>query len=700
VREAAPPEALTEPEAAAEIERLTAEIRRHDRLYYESDAPEISDAEYDSLRRRLVTLEGLFPNFARPDSPTRTVSGKATSGFAKVTHARPMLSLDNAHAEEDVRDWLSSVRNFLKRPADLERVEPATVALMAEPKIDGLSCSLRYEKGALVLAATRGDGEVGEDVTPNVRTIKAVPKRLADGDWPEVLEVRGEVYMDRAEFFELNRQREAAGETLFANPRNSAAGSLRQLDPSVTAGRPLKFFAYALGEVNRPIARTHEEMLERFRAWGLPVNPRSRRCDGIEAALAYFRETASERAGIPYDIDGVVYKINDFDLQERLGSIGRAPRWALAHKFPAQQAQTVLRDIAIQVGRTGALTPVAILEPITVGGVVVSRATLHNEDEIKRKDVRIGDTVVLQRAGDVIPQIVGVVAERRPPGTEPYRFPDHCPVCGSLAVREGDEVVRRCTGGLVCAAQAVERLKHFVSRDAFDIEGLGKKHVDAFYRDGLLRSPADIFRLKEEMLRDREGWGELSARNLIAAIEARRRIPLDRFIYALGIRQVGQVTAKLLARHYRRYEEWRDEMRRAADPEGEAWRRLNDIHGVGEDLAADVVAFFKEPHNLEVLSDLEAALTIEDFAGPSGEHAARLPLAGRTIVFTGTLATMSRGEAKARAEALGASVTGSVSAKTDYVVIGEDAGSKAKKAAELGLKTLTEEEWRTMIGEA
>jgi DNA ligase (NAD+) len=700
MNDAPPPERLTEAEASSEIERLIEEIRRHDRLYYEEDAPAISDAEYDVLRRRLAALEGLFPKLARPDSPTRTVSGKAAAGFAKVTHARPMLSLDNAHAEADVLDWLTSVRNFLKRPADLERVEPATIALMAEPKIDGLSCSLRYEKGALVLAATRGDGEVGEDVTANVRTIKAVPRRLKDGHWPSVLEVRGEVYMDRAEFFALNRQREAEGETLFANPRNSAAGSLRQLDPTVTAGRPLKFYAYALGEVSEPVARNHHDMLERLQRWGFPVNPRSRLCRGTEEALRYFRETESERAEIPYDIDGVVYKINDFDLQERLGFVGRAPRWALAHKFPAQRAQTVLRDIAIQVGRTGALTPVAILEPITVGGVVVSRATLHNEDEIKRKDVRIGDTVVLQRAGDVIPQIVGIVAERRPAGAEPFSFPDHCPVCGSLAAREEDEAVRRCTGGLVCAAQAVERLKHFVSRDAFDIEGLGRKHVDAFYRDRLIRTPADIFRLKDEVIRDREGWGEQSARNLMAAIEARRRVPLDRFIFALGIRQVGQVTAKLLARHYRRYADWRDEMVRAADPEGEAWRRLNDIHGVGEDLASDIVAFFKEPHNLEVLRDLEGELAIEDFAGPLAERAARLTLAGKTIVFTGTLQTMSRGEAKARAEALGASVTGSVSAKTDYVVIGEEAGSKAKKAAELGLRTLTEEEWRRMIGEA
>src|SRR5712691_10582900 len=542
---ARPVEVLTGEEAAAELARLAAEIARHDQLYHAKDAPEISDAAYDELRRRNAAIEARFPELIRPDSPSRRVGAAPAAGFAKVTHSFPMLSLENAFAEEDVRDFFAGVRNFFRRPEDLALVAEDAIAVMAEPKIDGLSAALRYERGRLVLGATRGDGVTGEDVTANIRTLSSVPSALRGEGWPDILEIRGEVYMERAGFFAVNAEREAAGEPVFANPRNVAAGSLRQLDPGITARRPLKFFAYHWGETSRPIARTHEEALARFRDWGFTVNEHSRLCRGIAELLACYRDIAEHRSALPYDIDGVVYKINDLALQNRLGMVSRAPRWALAHKFPAQQATTVLRDILISVGRQGALTPVAVLEPITVGGVVVQRATLHNEDEIARKDVRIGDTVIVQRAGDVIPQIVGIVMERRPADAAPYKFPETCPICGSLAVREHGMVARRCTGGLICAAQAVERLKHFVARDCFDIEGLGQKHIAEFWEDGLIRRPGDIFRLTAEAIMQREGWGEVSARKLIAAIDERRHIALDRFINALGIPQVGQATARL-----------------------------------------------------------------------------------------------------------------------------------------------------------
>jgi DNA ligase (NAD+) len=503
--------------------------------------------------------------------------------------------------------------------------------------------------------------------------------------------------MEREGFFAVNAEREAAGEPVFANPRNVAAGSLRQLDPAITARRPLKFFAYHWGETSTPFARSHAEALEKFRGWGFTVNPRSRLCRGVDAVLAAYREIAAERAALPYDIDGVVYKVNDLELQRRLGFVSRAPRWALAHKFPAQQAQTVLHDILIQVGRMGSLTPVAVLEPITVGGVVVQRATLHNEDEIARKDVRIGDTVVIQRAGDVIPQVVSVVLDKRPAASEPYEFPEKCPICGSLAVREPGMAARRCTGGLICAAQAVERLKHFVARDCFDIEGLGAKHIAAFWEDGLIRGPGDIFRLKVEQLVGREGWGELSAGNLIRAIEDRRRISLDRFINALGIPQVGQATARLLARHYRSLAHWRQEMEAAQDRESPAHAGLLDVHGIGADMAADIVGFFAEPHNRDLLDDLAREVEVLDYEAPSRGVAAS-PLAGKTIVFTGGLEAMSRSEAKARAEALGANVASSVSAKTHFVVVGADAGSKATKAAALGVTLLDEAEWLKLAG--
>jgi DNA ligase (NAD+) len=698
--EPTPVEALTEEEARDELARLAAEVRHHDQLYYAEAAPEISDAEYDELRRRNSAIEARFPELIRDDSPSRRVGAAPAAGFAKVTHTRPMLSLENAFDEADVRDFFAGIRNFFRRAEDVALVEPDRIAVMAEPKIDGLSIGLRYQGGRFVLGATRGDGVTGEDVTANLRTLKTIPARLAGSGWPQEIEIRGEVYMERAGFFAVNEERAAAGEPIFANPRNVAAGSLRQLDPAVTARRPLKFFAYAWGEASTPFARTHAEALDRFAEWGFTVNPRARLCHGVEAVLEFYREIAAGRAELPYDIDGVVYKVNDLALQERLGMVSRAPRWALAHKFPAQQAQTTLRDILISVGRQGALTPVAMLEPITVGGVVVQRATLHNEDEIARKDVRIGDTVIVQRAGDVIPQIVGVVLERRPAGAEPFTFPDHCPVCGSLAVREPGQVARRCTGGLICAAQAVERLKHFVARDTFDIEGLGEKHIRAFWQDGLIRRPGDIFRLKDRVgeIAAREGWGTTSANKLVAAIENRRQIALDRFINALGIPQVGQATARLLARHYRSFAAWRRAMEAAQDPDGEAYAGLVDINGIGADMAADIVGFFAEPHNRDLLDDLEGEVAVLDYPAPATRRAT--PLAGKTIVFTGTLQSMTRSEAKARAEALGANVASSVSAKTDYVVTGADAGSKATKAAALGVAMLDEAAWLALAGDA
>jgi DNA ligase (NAD+) len=691
-------ERATEAEARDELAALAEEIRHHDRRYYADAAPEISDADYDALRQRNAALEARFPELVRSDSPSRRVGAAPAAGFAKVTHTRPMLSLENAFEEADVRGFFAGIRNFFSRPADQALVAEDMIEIMAEPKIDGLSLGLRYEHGRLVQGATRGDGVTGEDVSANIRTLTSVPKQLAGSGWPEVIEIRGEVYMERSGFFALNEERAAAGDSIFANPRNAAAGSLRQLDPSITARRPLKFFAYAWGETNVPFARTHAEALAQFSAWGLTVNERSRLCRGVGQLLAYYHDIAADRASLPYDIDGVVYKVNDLALQERLGMVSRAPRWALAHKFPAQQAQTILRDILISVGRQGALTPVAALEPITVGGVVVQRATLHNEDEIARKDVRIGDTIIVQRAGDVIPQIVGVVAERRPPDARPYEFPDHCPVCNSLAVREPGMVARRCTGGLICAAQAVERLKHFVARDSFDIEGLGTKHIQAFWEDGLIHQPGDIFRLDPEIIAKREGWGGVSARKLVVAINERRRISFERFINALGIPQVGQATARLLARHYRSLSRWRAAMEAARDPESEARTDLVDIHGIGEDMAADIIGFFAEPHNLAVLDDLAHEVTVLDHEATTQRAAS--PLAGKTVVFTGSLDSMSRSEAKARAEALGANVTSSVSAKTDYVVAGADPGSKATKAAALGVVLLDEAAWLALANEA
>jgi len=688
---------LTAEQATEELARLAAEIAHHDDLYHRQDAPEISDAEYDALVRRNAAIEARFPELIRDDSPSRRVGATPVGVFGKVEHRVPMLSLGNLFDRDEVAEFTAGIRRFLRLDAE----EP--LLLVAEPKIDGLSVSLRYEGGTLVQAATRGDGREGEDITANIRTLEEVPARLS-GEAPLVLEVRGEVYMTRDEFLALNaRQAETGGKT-FANPRNAAAGSLRQKDPAVTADRPLRLFAYAWGEVAGADFDTQSGFLERLRTWGLPVNPETKLCRDIEEVLAAYDAIAARRATLPYDIDGMVYKVDRVDWQKRLGFVSRAPRWATAHKFPAEQAQTVLQEIRIQVGRTGALTPVAHLAPITVGGVVVSRATLHNEDEIRRKDVREGDTVVIQRAGDVIPQVVSVVLEARPEGTDPFAFPDHCPVCGSEAPRPEGEAVRRCSGGLICEAQAVERLKHFVSRDAFDIEGLGAKAVEEFHQAGLIKQPADIFRLEARdrtsltKLKNRKGWKEKSVENLFRAIDARRSVPLERFVYALGIRQVGQATARLLAQHYGTLEALRAAMAAAQDRESDAYRELVNINDVGASVAKDLLDFFHEPHNQAVLDALAEQVEARPFDGPAAGAAGDNPLAGKTVVFTGSLETLSRAEAKARAQALGARVAGSVSKKTDYVVMGADAGSKAAKARELGVAILTEDEFRQMAG--
>ena len=695
------PEALSTPDAAAEHARLGEEIARHDVAYHQLDQPVISDAEYDALRQRYEALERAHPELAGADSRSRRVGAAPAEKFAKVRHAVPMLSLGNVFADDEVEDFVARVRRFLGLASD------APVAVTAEPKIDGLSCSLRYVDGELVQAATRGDGFEGEDVTANVRTIREIPHRLKGTDVPRVCEVRGEIYMSRADFFALNERQTAAGKPVFANPRNSAAGSLRQLDSSVTAQRPLHFFAYAWGEMSDMPAQTQHGMVEAFARFGLPTNPLTALCHTAEDLIAHFRQIEAERASLPYDIDGVVYKVDRLDLQARLGFVSRSPRWAVAHKFPAEQATTVLEGIEIQVGRTGALTPVARLEPVTVGGVVVQNATLHNEDEIARKDVRIGDTVRIQRAGDVIPQVLGPVLEKRPADAKPYVFPDICPACGSAALREIDasgevDVVRRCTGGLVCPAQQVERLKHFCSRNAFDIEGLGDKQIEQFYKDGLIATPADIFTLEArdkrslKKLKDREGFGETSVRNLFAAIEVRRRVPLNRFIFALGIRHVGETNARRLARHFGSFEALRSTGMAAREETSEARAEIRNISGVGEVVAEAVADFFAEQHNEQVLDALMAEVTPEPMEAVASES----PVAGKTVVFTGALERMTREEAKAMAERLGAKVAGSVSKKTDLVVAGPGAGSKLAKAQELGIETISEDDWLARVGAA
>ncbi len=678
-------------QAADELRQLAETLARYDRAYHEQDAPEVTDAEYDALRRRNAAIEARFPDLARPDSPSARVGAAPAGGFRKRRHGVPMLSLDNVFEQAGFAEFRARVHRFLGSPPPL--------AWVAEPKIDGLSISLLYEDGAFVAGTTRGDGAEGEDVTANLATMDAVPRRLgpeATNDAPARIEVRGEVFMTKADFLALNAAQLAAGARQFANPRNAAAGSLRQLDAGITAGRRLSLFAYAMGEASGAVATSHWEYLQRLRDWGFSVNPLSRRLDGEAEAAAFQAELAAQRAALPYDIDGVVYKVDDLALQRRLGFSGREPRWAVAWKFPAERATTVLRDILIQVGRTGALTPVAALLPVNVGGVLVTRATLHNEEEIARKGVRIGDTVLLQRAGDVIPQIVEVLPALRPAGSVPYVFPDHCPVCGSLAVRTAGEVVRRCTGGLTCSAQMEERLVHFASRPAFDIEGLGERTIREFYRDGLIAAPADIFRLagRVDGIAERPGWGSASAAKLMQAIEARRRIELPRFIFSLGIRRIGEANARLLARHYGSFPAWRAQMQAAVTVGSEERRDLGGIVGIGPAIAEELAAFFAEPRNVGALDDLAGQLTLAD-AVAGGEAG---PLSGKTVVFTGALPTLTRPEAKALAQQLGARVTDSVTRKTDYLVAGEDAGSKARKAAELGVTVLTEAEWRALTG--
>lgn len=686
-------DALTPFEARIEHATLSEQVTRWDRLYHTEDAPEVADGVYDAAKRRLLDIESRFPELATPDSPTAKVGAAPAEGFRKVRHAVPMLSLDNAFDDEDAREFVNRIRRFLALPPD------AAIALVAEPKIDGLSISLRYENGRFVQGATRGDGAEGEDVTSNLLTLSSLPREIKDA--PAVLEVRGEVYMTKADFLALNQRQEAAGDKLFANPRNAAAGSLRQLDAKITATRPLSLFTYAQGEVSAPIADSHSGFLKRLEDWGFPTNPLAKRCDGIGEVLAFYHDIGDRRAALAYDIDGVVYKVDRFDWQQRLGFVSRSPRWAIAHKFPAEQATTVLERIEIQVGRTGALTPVAHLVPVNVGGVVVARATLHNEDELARKDVRVGDTVIVQRAGDVIPQVVGPVLDRRPPGAEPFVFPTHCPVCGSHAVRGEDEVIRRCTGGLTCKAQVKERLRHFVSRNAFDIEGLGDENIEFLVEGGWIAKPADIFRLEArnaqglQRLQNFKGWGEKKVTKLFAAIAARRTVALERFIYALGIRQVGEATAKRLARHYGSFAQWRQAMLDAIPRENEAYHDLISIEDIGPSVATDILAFFDEAHNMDALDDLAAQLAIEDAAKPAAGNS---PVSGKAVVFTGELTAMTRAEAKARAESLGAKVVGSVSRKTDYVVAGPGAGSKLTEAQKLGLTVLSEQEWLTLIG--
>lgn len=680
----------TAPVSAAERHAaLEADLARWDEAYHGRDEPEVSDAVYDAARRELLALEEAYPDLRSQEGASQRVGATPDSAFGKYRHLVPMLSLDNVFDPEGFDGFVSRVGRFL----GLDEDGLQALQFVAEPKIDGLSISLTYEHGRFVRGTTRGDGIEGEDVTANLLTLKDIPRELPGGA-PERIEIRGEVFLSKSSFLTLNEQQVARGAKPFANPRNAAAGSLRQLDAEITRSRPLSLFAYAQGYTSSPVATTHWNYLEKLRNWGFTVNPLSQMIAHARDIPAYVEKLARERSELDYDIDGIVFKLDDLSLQERLGFAGRAPRWAIAWKFPAEQAITRLREIEIQVGRTGALTPVAHLEPVNVGGVIVSRATLHNEDEIARKDVRVGDLVRLQRAGDVIPQILGPVPSEEP-RSEPFVYPDHCPVCGSLAERVHGEAVRRCTGGLTCEAQIVERLIHMVSRNAFDIDGLGERSIREFYDAGYIRRPGDIFRLRqyEEALLQRDGWGRLSVDNLLRAIDDRRTIPLSRLIFGLGIRRVGERNAQLLARHYQTFENWRIAML-AARPDSEERASLGAIMGVGDAIADELSAFFSESHNIETLDDLASELTdIIAEEAPSEGH-----LSGKVIVFTGTLTTMSRPEAKAIAERLGAQVTDSVSKKTSLVVLGEKAGSKAKKAAELGIETVDESGWRVLAG--
>ena len=699
---------MTEAEAANRLMRLAKEIAKHNRLYHTLDTPEISDADYDLLVRENNALEAEFPHLVRADSPNKAVGAAPAAHLSKIAHAKPMLSLDNAFADEDVAEFVARVRRFLALADD----EP--VVLTAEPKIDGLSCSLRYEHGVLVQAATRGDGQVGEDVTANVRTIADIPAALsvtpakagvsgveetpafAGVTIPEVFEIRGEVYMAKADFEALNARAEAEGSKLFANPRNAAAGSLRQKDASVTAARPLRFLAHGWGEVSSLPGETQYDVMQAIAAWGLPVDERFIRTASVQDTLSHYRAIEHQRADLPFDIDGVVYKVDRLDWQARLGFVAKAPRWAIAHKFPAERAETTLEAIDVQVGRTGKLTPVGRLKPVTVGGVVVSNVTLHNRDEIARLGVRVGDRVVVQRAGDVIPQIVENLTRNE--DRTAFAFPDHCPDCGSEAVAEEGEVDVRCTGGLICPAQRVERLKHFVSRGALDIEGLGEKTVTEFFEAGWLQSPADIFRLKDRRadILAREGWQEKSVDNLLDAIEDKRKPDAARLLFGLGIRHIGAVTAKVLMRNYATLQNLRSVIERIADGAELFLLNFLDISGVGQAVQFALEDFFHEPHNRAVWDDLLSEVS----PPPYVSNVRASSVSGKTVVFTGSLETMSRDEAKAQAESLGAKVSGSVSAKTSLVVAGPGAGSKLKKAAELGIEVIDEAGWAAIVAGA
>jgi DNA ligase (NAD+) len=688
---------LTPKQAKAEHARLQAEIATHDRRYYQEDAPTVSDADYDRLRRRYDAIEARFPDLRTLESLSLKVGAAPARGFAKVRHRVPMLSLDNAFSVEDVRDFVERIRRFLRLPAE----EP--IVFSAEPKIDGLSMSLRYEGGQLVTAATRGDGTEGEDVTANIKTLEDVPQRLKGRHVPDVCEVRGEVYMTKSAFLELNKRQAAAGGQIFANPRNSAAGSLRQKDPSITASRPLGFFGYAWGEMSAMPADTQTGMIKWLESCGFKTNPLTKICRAADELLAFHHAIELQRGKLDYDIDGVVYKVDRLDWQERLGFVSRSPRWAVAHKFPAEKAVTTVKAIELQVGRTGALTPVAKLEPVTVGGVVVQNATLHNADEIARLDVRIGDTVTIQRAGDVIPQVLGVELEKRPKGAKPFSFPTHCPCpLHSKLVRETTATgetgaVMRCSGEFACPFQKVEHLKHFVSRRAFDIDGLGDKQVELFFERGWVKEPADIFVLEERnrtiKLEEVEGFGETSVRNLFAAISARREIPLDRFIYGLGIRHVGDTTALALARGYGSWGAFHDACLAVANGDEATRAEMDALDQIGDTVIDSLAAYFKESHNRGIVERLAQHVKIRDAEKPKDS-----PVAGKTVVFTGALEKMTREEAKATAERLGAKVAGSVSAKTDYVIAGPGAGSKLKKAQEAGVAVLSEDEWVKLIG--
>lgn len=686
---------LSREEAAEELAFLAHEMAKADDAYYQNDDPYLTDAEYDELKQRNIEIEAAFPDLIRDDSPSKKVGSKVKSGFSKVKHSFPMLSLTDVFSIAEVEDFVSGVKRFLNIDENIE--------FMCEPKIDGLSFSARYENGIFVKGATRGDGTEGEDITENLKTIATLPQKLPD-NVPQILEIRGEVYMSKSDFFALNEKYAKEGRKIFANPRNAAAGSLRQLDARITAERNLSLFAYTWGEVSNRVWSSQEDFFFCLKKWGFPTNPHNVLCKSISDVEKNFNHIMEIRATLPYDIDGMVYKVNSIALQERLGFLTRTPRWAVAHKFPAEQAITRINNIRIQVGRTGALTPVADLEPVNVGGVMVSHATLHNEDEIKRKDIRVGDFVIIQRAGDVIPQVVKVLNEKRNENLPEFNFPQVCPVCGASAIREEDEAVRRCTGGLSCPAQAVERLKHFVSREAFDIEGLGTKIIDDFFSKGILKTPVDIFHLQEKNsqpaddlfavnsgglnLENYEGWGKKSVDNLFKSINSRRNISLPRFIYALGIRQVGAATALLIAQNYHNFALFMKDM------QNNETAKLLNIDGIGPSMLNDITGFFQEAHNIKTINELLKEITVEDFYQQTENYS---ELSGKTVVFTGTLQTMSRAEAKAKALSFGAKVAGSVSKNTDYVIMGADAGSKAKKAQELNIKILSEQEFLSIV---